>query len=164
MAFREGEECILPIIPRAREKELQNRTADGTFKIFIHHGPKKAKKATDFKGYDVVLTTYGTIGAEFPKLRNDTKGGAPLLGERGREEADAEYERDREELEDKAEVIRVQAGPVLSNAWHRVVLDEAHTIKNKRTKQAWACRWLNATFRWCLTWVFCRHGLFRHGC
>nr|GAT50030.1 DNA repair protein RAD5 [Mycena chlorophos] len=35
--------------------------------------------------------------------------------------------------------------------WLRVVLDEAHTIKNRATKTAAACFDLKALFRWCLT-------------
>ncbi|ORZ23502.1 SNF2 family N-terminal domain-domain-containing protein [Absidia repens] len=35
--------------------------------------------------------------------------------------------------------------------FHRVVLDEAHTIKNKATGVAKACYRIEATYRWCLT-------------
>ncbi|KAF9781271.1 SNF2 family N-terminal domain-containing protein [Thelephora terrestris] len=35
--------------------------------------------------------------------------------------------------------------------WWRVVLDEAHTIKNRSTKSAKACFELNSNHRWCLT-------------
>ena len=35
--------------------------------------------------------------------------------------------------------------------WFRVVLDEAHTIKNKKAKATQACRHLRSEYRWCLT-------------
>ncbi|KAJ7150906.1 SNF2 family N-terminal domain-containing protein [Mycena crocata] len=35
--------------------------------------------------------------------------------------------------------------------WGRIVLDEAHTIKNRKTKTSEACCNLSAKFRWCLT-------------
>ena len=35
--------------------------------------------------------------------------------------------------------------------WWRIVLDEAHTIKNRTTKQAVACCALEGKYRWCLT-------------
>ena len=35
--------------------------------------------------------------------------------------------------------------------WYRVILDEAHTIKNRRAKATLACYALRAEFRWCLT-------------
>lgn len=35
--------------------------------------------------------------------------------------------------------------------WWRIVLDEAHNIKNRKTKAALACCDLEGKFRWCLT-------------
>lgn len=35
--------------------------------------------------------------------------------------------------------------------WYRVILDEAHTIKNRNAKAAQACYALRAEYRWCLT-------------
>ncbi|KAJ7681145.1 SNF2 family N-terminal domain-containing protein [Mycena rosella] len=40
---------------------------------------------------------------------------------------------------------------LFATKWGRIVLDEAHTIKNRTTKTAEACFDLRAKFRWCLT-------------
>ncbi|KAJ1677625.1 hypothetical protein EV182_005780, partial [Spiromyces aspiralis] len=52
-------------------------------------------------------------------------------------------------------LYRVPARPYVSPLqavnWHRVVLDEAHIIKERKTSQSKACQALTATRRWCLT-------------
>lgn len=42
-------------------------------------------------------------------------------------------------------------GPLFDRRWWRIILDEAHTIKNKDSKTAKACFELEAYSRWCLT-------------
>jgi DNA repair protein RAD5 len=42
-------------------------------------------------------------------------------------------------------------GPLFKFEWHRVVLDEAHTIKNRQSQASIACSYLMAKHRWCLT-------------
>ncbi|OBZ82282.1 putative ATP-dependent helicase C23E6.02 [Choanephora cucurbitarum] len=44
-----------------------------------------------------------------------------------------------------------QKGPMSKVRFHRVILDEAHTIKNKQTFGARGCCQIEATYRWCLT-------------
>ncbi|CAG8452129.1 8018_t:CDS:2 [Ambispora leptoticha] len=41
--------------------------------------------------------------------------------------------------------------PISDAKWHRIILDEAQSIKNKSTKAAKACCQLDATYRWCLS-------------
>ena len=42
-------------------------------------------------------------------------------------------------------------GGLMEVAWHRVVLDEAHTIRNRTTKLFKAATALQATHRWAVT-------------
>ena len=42
-------------------------------------------------------------------------------------------------------------GPFASVRFHRVILDEAHTIKNKNTRSALGCCNIDAKYRWCMT-------------
>lgn len=103
--------------------------------IYVYHG----KKATtdELLGYDVVLTTYGTIGAELKRLETFTK-----------ENVDAGRSIDYTHSEIKARFPLLH--PTKAK-FHRVILDEAQCIKNKETQAAKACHRLRANFRWCLT-------------
>ncbi|KAH8554892.1 SNF2 family N-terminal domain-containing protein [Umbelopsis sp. PMI_123] len=42
-------------------------------------------------------------------------------------------------------------GPLYQTRFHRIILDEAHCIKNRKTRSAAACSALHASHRWCLT-------------
>jgi DNA repair protein RAD5 len=42
-------------------------------------------------------------------------------------------------------------GKLFKHQWHRVILDEAHTIKNQRTENAKACFSLVARNRWAVS-------------
>lgn len=71
----------------------------------------------------VVLTTYGTLAAEFRSREKGASGSK----KRGRDEG------------------------LLAVSWRRVVLDEAHVIRNRTNQSHKACRALDAQFRWALT-------------
>lgn len=43
------------------------------------------------------------------------------------------------------------AGVLLRASWYRIILDEAHTIRNRTTTMSLACWGLTAKKRWCLT-------------
>lgn len=45
----------------------------------------------------------------------------------------------------------LQRGPLLSVRWHRVILDEAHLIKNHNSRSSMAAAMLKSEYRWALT-------------
>lgn len=84
-------------------------------KTFIYHGQnKKGMTSAKLMKYDVVLTTYGTVGQEFRRKR--THG---ILA------ADAMF--------------------------YRIILDEAHNIKNRRSTTSEAVCKIKGTYRICMT-------------
>lgn len=91
-------------------------------RVLTYYGSGRSQSKELVESYDIVLTTYGTLAAEFKGKGTDAK-------------------------------AKTAAKPSLlaSIHWWRVVLDEAHLIKNKKTKTAMAAHQLQAEQRWCLS-------------
>lgn len=95
--------------------------------VYIHHGPSRFKVARRFMAYDVVMTTYNILVTEHNAN----------VSPRSKDEFD------KNEINDDRGVFGV--------CWWRIVLDEAHTIKNKSAKMSIAACALRGINRWCLT-------------
>ncbi|KAL3806165.1 hypothetical protein ACHAXA_004494, partial [Cyclostephanos tholiformis] len=89
--------------------------------LVYYDSTKKALGCSAFSCVDAVVTTYGSIQSEFVSLS--------LTGavEPGR------------------------SHPLLQFGWKRIILDEAHGIKNPRTILSKACCMLRSESRWCVT-------------
>lgn len=100
-------------------EELADKTG-GSLKVLMHHGAKRSRDPKDLTGYDVVLVTYQTLGLEFSRGLKEVsavEGGANLFP------------------------------PCGSILWHRIVLDEAHTVKNPTALMSKACTALHGDKR-----------------
>jgi SNF2 family DNA or RNA helicase len=99
------------------------------------HGQTKKLGWDDLRNYDIVLTTYGTLGAELKRLEKweDEK----------KKAGNGQY--------DQAPMRKLfpLLGP--KSLFYRVILDEAQCVKNKITLAARACCQLKAMYRFCLT-------------
>ncbi|WWD10365.1 hypothetical protein V865_008500 [Kwoniella europaea PYCC6329] len=112
------------------KNEIEAKTTPGFLRVLIYHGPKRVKSKHNLKQYDVVLTTYGTLVAEAgPKEK--------------RKKAGSDDEEDYRNIK--------KQGPLFKVHWWRVILDEAHQIRNKATRATKACWALKSHLRWCLT-------------
>ena len=102
----------LSLLPQWQQ-EIESKT-NLTHAIFYGN----SNRLPDFAGVDVVLTTYGTLQADFTNKR------------------------------------------ILQDfAWHRVILDEAHSIRNRRTVAAQAACDLEAKHRWCVSGTVVQNSL-----
>jgi SNF2 family DNA or RNA helicase len=100
--------------------------------VLILHGETRKTTWTALKTYDVVITTYGLLASELKR---------------------------KIALEEKVKRLQNYIPSVTEDCsilgdrskFHRVILDEAHNIKNKDTKSAHAAYRIQAEHRWCLT-------------
>ena len=95
---------------------------DKALRVLTYHGnAKKPMSSADFAAYDVVITTYGTLSAEYMPTGTKTM----------------------------QEIPRKQG--LYSVPWRRIILDEGHQIRNPKTKASLAACGLIAQSRWVLT-------------
>ena len=102
--------------------------------LFNFSGRNKISSRTLAK-YDIVVTTYGTAESEITKALPESNAKTRLddLKAINLDEIDA------------------KTSPLLSIAWQRVILDEAHQIRNPVTKTAKAICRIRAAKRWAVT-------------
>ncbi|TPX30674.1 hypothetical protein SmJEL517_g05813 [Synchytrium microbalum] len=118
------------------EDEILTRCRRGALDVLVHHGPSRTKSASVLKQYDVVITTYDTVSAEFSQK--------------------ARKKKNDDSSDDKEPNIFTAApgkesGPLMQVDWFRVILDEGHNIKNHNTQRAKACCALSAERRFLLS-------------
>ncbi|KAJ5606542.1 hypothetical protein N7510_009323 [Penicillium lagena] len=102
--------------------------------VFIFHNLSRHVPWRELKNHDVVITTFGTLVANFKTILQAEK-----ASEEGKDPSIVRQLREQSSL----------FGP--SSKWHRIIVDEAQNIKNPRSKSSKACCRLDATYRWCLT-------------
>ncbi|KAJ3349785.1 hypothetical protein GGF32_005290 [Allomyces javanicus] len=106
--------------------------ASGALSVLVHHGPKRPTSGRELEQYDVVLTTYQVVVSELP----------PSVKDKSKGKGDATTDLPVPEGVGKA---------LYQATYHRIILDEAHTIKSRETQSALGCRRLRAKIRFCLT-------------
>lgn len=110
--------------------ELSSKTYKSTIKVGVHHPSVQKLSAGQMQLFDVVLTSYEMVGRESPHPRK-----AAGTGQKATRHGSGDSER----------------GPLFRTCFHRIILDEAHLIKNpsaERTRAVWE---LQGGFRWCLS-------------
>uniref|UniRef100_A0A914HDF7 Transcription termination factor 2 n=1 Tax=Globodera rostochiensis TaxID=31243 RepID=A0A914HDF7_GLORO len=111
------------------DKEVRDRVK-GDLKVHIFHGPKHKRDIAVERliKYDMVITTYDTLVSELKNQRVN------LIG-----------------ADDSDEFPKAPSSVLAKIAWERVILDEAHEIRNKNSLKFHCCCSLEAVHRWCLT-------------
>ncbi|KAF9526260.1 SNF2 family N-terminal domain-containing protein [Crepidotus variabilis] len=104
------------------KNEIEAHT-DG-LKVLVWHGSSRETDMEQLKKFDVILTTYAVLESCFRKQEKGFKRKGFMITEKS---------------------------PLHQIHWKRVVLDEAHNIKERATNTAKAVFELEADYRWCLS-------------
>uniref|UniRef100_A0A8C9Y6D0 Transcription termination factor 2 n=1 Tax=Sander lucioperca TaxID=283035 RepID=A0A8C9Y6D0_SANLU len=109
------------------KREIDRHVKTGKLTVYLYHGPNREKSAKLLADYDVVVTTYSLVSKEIPVQKEDA--------EKPSKDADGS----------------LRSAPLLRVTWARVVLDEAHNIKNPKVQTSMAVCQLRARARWAVT-------------
>ncbi|KAM9347432.1 transcription termination factor 2 [Symphorus nematophorus] len=110
------------------KREIERHVKTGKLTVYLYHGPNREKSAKVLADYDVVVTTYSLVSKEIPVQKEDA-----------------------EKPSKDADDVPPRSAPLLRVAWARVVLDEAHNIKNPKVQTSMAVCQLRARARWAVT-------------
>ncbi|KAF9076667.1 SNF2 family N-terminal domain-containing protein [Rhodocollybia butyracea] len=102
--------------------EIEAHT-DG-MKVLVWHGASRESDIKELMKHDVILTTYSILESVFRKQESGFKRKNQIIKERS---------------------------PLHNITWNRVILDEAHNIKDRASNTAKAAFELQAVSRWCLS-------------
>lgn len=130
-------------------------------RVIEHHGPQRTSDPLKLQQAHVVVTSYNIVSSEYasyaPEAKDESKKSKSKKSgkSKGGSGAGAEFDSDSSEgftkkLKSKAKAGKTKAA-LFGVKWYRIVLDEAHNIKNRNTKTALACCALEGKYRWCLT-------------
>jgi DNA repair protein RAD16 len=118
--------CVPPVALMQWSNEIREYT-DNKLKVLVYHGTNakcKRMSVKELRGYDVIMVSYNSLESLH---RKETKGWS------------------------RGEDIIKEASPLHAIKFHRLILDEAHSIKSRNTGVAKACFALQGDFKWCLS-------------
>ena len=125
-----AKEPTLVVVPPVALMQWSNEIkeyTDGKLNVLVFHGQNaktKGMKVKDLKKFDVIMVSYNGLESLH---RKETKGWS------------------------RGEDLVKEASPIHAIHFHRLILDEAHSIKSRTTGVAKACFALRSDFKWCLS-------------
>ncbi|KAJ7461525.1 SNF2 family DNA-dependent ATPase [Mycena latifolia] len=130
--------------------------------VVKHQGPSRTKSSAVLRRAHVVITTYDTVRSEHAAFAPTAKDELKTAAAKAKAKASSDSDDSASEAEHFGRTVKKGKAPAKGKVkekvcplfdvkWFRIVLDEAHNIKNRNTKNAVACCELQGKFRWCLT-------------
>ncbi|KAF9355164.1 DNA repair protein rad16 [Mortierella sp. AD094] len=95
-----------------------------SLKALMFHGPKRTESMKELMSYDIIVTTYSIIESGYRKQKHGFKRGGMTIKE-------------------DSLLHRIK--------WHRIILDEAHNIKERSCNTARSAFALQSERKWCLS-------------
>lgn len=110
--------CAVSLVGQWIDEAKSKLADDSELRVYMYHGQGRIRDVnTLVESYDLVVTTYQTLGTDYGKT--------------------------------KKPAWKAKDHPLGCIRWHRIVLDESHTVKMPTVQQSKACAALHGNLRWC---------------
>ncbi|KAH9974278.1 SNF2 family N-terminal domain-containing protein [Lactifluus volemus] len=127
--------------------------------VIEHHGASRTTNPETLRRAHIVVTSYAIVASEHstfqPKSKDESKSKKGSSSKTdSSSDTDSEADHFGRTLGSKKVPSTTKSkkkDALFKVRWWRIVLDEAHNIKNRNTKAAQACCALEGKYRWCLT-------------
>ncbi|KAK6529143.1 DNA repair protein rad16 [Orbilia ellipsospora] len=115
---------VAPTVALIQWKNEIEKHTNNALKVLVFHGQSKEKKVSAITKFDVVLTTYSSLESIWRKQNSGFK---------------------------RKDGLFKEPSVIHQTNWHRVILDEAHNIKDRSCSTARAVFNLKTTYKLCLS-------------
>ena len=120
--------------------EVESKVKSGHLRVLTYHGNNRKVSARQLAKYDLVITTYGTVSSE-------------VKGALGKDKMEKEGKGKMDDMKaaEDVEHVRSNESELLNVFWERIILDEAHQVRNPKAICSLSVCKLKAGRRWCVT-------------
>ncbi|TFK39291.1 SNF2 family N-terminal domain-containing protein [Crucibulum laeve] len=123
--------------------EIETKTNCG-LTVCIYHGSGKPKRKQDLMMYDI------TMSLEWPDYEKEMRDKAKARRKKAMDNFIAS-DSDNGYSDKNGRKKKQESGLLFQVEFYRIILDEAQTIRNRRTRTSRAAAELRSIYRWCLT-------------
>ncbi|XP_057576312.1 transcription termination factor 2 isoform X2 [Hippopotamus amphibius kiboko] len=109
------------------KNEVEKCVCNNKLRVYVYHGANRDQRAKVLSTYDIVVTTYSLLAKEIPTKKQEG------------------------EIPGADSSVKGNSSPLLRVVWARIILDEAHNVKNPRVQVSMAVCKLQAQARWAVT-------------
>lgn len=130
--------------------EIEKRSAGEKLKVLCWYGSSRTQDVQRIIQYDVVLTTFGIVAAELVKQNKKTAAAAAAAA------SGAAVNGDDGAASSSAAAAAAPSGPAEISPlhridWHRVIVDESHSLKSRVSRQSRNVLTLHSPRKWLLS-------------
>lgn len=133
--------CPLSVIENWNTQLIRHINDNIDLNIYIYHGANRIDDVDELMRYDIVITTYATCASDYidPSETNEDE---------NKQSSDDDINDGNTGNSLSVSDTNNQTSPLYLITWHRIILDEGHIIRERRTRQSRACCALHGSRRW----------------